>query len=266
MKLQCQYGIPGLTFEAAKGRQHSSEELHAIHDSVKEVVEPHARKLLEDYGLSESAPLYSRSADGACLRENFVTEARNVLSGYMLVPVVTEAFVQHSGKAPDRRKPQLLPVTCSREPYDGLVYSLEVEKWHYYVSGGAVVHNSVKGAEWRDVTVVMAPGKFPIELKPSKDEAPPTPEESEAHLQAERNLGYVALTRAAESLTVLCPPQGKNVGLSRFVVEAGLTVGQNVEIPEGTEEISKTASTWVDHGLDVEYISNLADTAASYSR
>jgi superfamily I DNA/RNA helicase len=129
----------------------------------------------------------------------------------------------------------------------------------------STVH-SVKGAEWRDVTVVMAPGKFPIELKPSKDDAPPTPEEMEAHLQAERNLGYVALTRAAESLTVLCPPQGKHTGLSRFVIEAGLTVGQNVESPEGTEGAAKTASTWVDHGLDVEYISNLAEVPASYAR
>ena len=29
------------------------------------------------------------------------------------------------------------------EHYDGIVYSLDVERWHHYISGGAIVHNCV---------------------------------------------------------------------------------------------------------------------------
>jgi superfamily I DNA/RNA helicase len=120
----------------------------------------------------------------------------------------------------------------------------------------------VKGAEWRDVTVVMTPGVFPMERKPKPGEDPPSEEEEAANLVAERNLGYVALTRAGERLTVLCPPNQKKRGVSRFVTEAGLSVGENVVIPEAPaggaiEEPIKTAS-WSDYGLSAEYINMLA--------
>jgi superfamily I DNA/RNA helicase len=125
----------------------------------------------------------------------------------------------------------------------------------------STVH-SVKGAEWRDVTVVMTPGVFPMERKPKPGEDPPSEEEEAANLVAERNLGYVALTRAGERLTVLCPPNQKKRGVSRFVTEAGLSVGENVVIPEAPaggaiEEPIKTAS-WSDYGLSAEYINMLA--------
>ena len=134
----------------------------------------------------------------------------------------------------------------------------------------ATVHGT-KGAEWRDVTVVMAPGKFPMKRRVENGENPPTAEKIEAEMSFERNLGYVAMTRAAESLNILCPPQGKNTGLSQFVTEAGLHYGQNVEIPdsETSEEpsIEKTASTWEASSLNIEYLNQLADiTAAHYGR
>jgi hypothetical protein len=39
--------------------------------------------------------------------------------------------------------PLWLPFTVASAPYSGVVYSLDVERWHHYVSGGAVVHNCV---------------------------------------------------------------------------------------------------------------------------
>lgn len=105
----------------------------------------------------------------------------------------------------------------------------------------STVH-SVKGSEWKNVTVVMAPGKFPMERKPKPDEPPPTPEELEAQLKAERNLAYVALTRAAMNLEILCPqervkkfPGDTQPVLSMFVHEAGLVPGENVP-KQGAEE------------------------------
>ncbi len=91
----------------------------------------------------------------------------------------------------------------------------------------STVH-SVKGAEWKNVFVSMPEGKFPIKRKPNPDDPPPDPIEEQKKLEAERNLGYVALTRASHNLTVVCPKAGKKGGPSQFVWEAGLKVGENV--------------------------------------
>jgi superfamily I DNA/RNA helicase len=106
----------------------------------------------------------------------------------------------------------------------------------------STVH-SVKGAQWSNVTVSMPAGIFPLERKPKEDEPPPDPEQEAARMKAERNLAYVALTRAAVNLEVTCPK-----GISSFVFEAGLKVGENVPKPGADQpEASLTASTeeWI---------------------
>lgn len=100
----------------------------------------------------------------------------------------------------------------------------------------STVH-SVKGAEWPNVSVLMPKGIFPMERKPKPDEPPPDPEQETARIKAERNLAYVALTRAAVNLEVICPG---DKGISPFVGEAGLSVGQNV--PKLSTPDLKTAS------------------------
>lgn len=101
--------------------------------------------------------------------------------------------------------------------------------------------HSVKGAEWTNTFVQMPKGKFPIE-KPRKEgeeeELPPEvqarkAQKEQAELEAERRLAYVALTRAAKNLTVVCPSivGGRKAGPSFFVSEAGLVSGENV--PKG---------------------------------
>lgn len=103
----------------------------------------------------------------------------------------------------------------------------------------STVHK-VKGLEWKNVTVLMPRGKFPMEPKRKPDDPPPSPEEEAERLKAERNLAYVALTRAAVNLEVTCPK-----GISRFVYDAGLAVGENVPKPEMAEEapaVEKQAS------------------------
>jgi len=91
--------------------------------------------------------------------------------------------------------------------------------------------HSTKGAEWTDVSLLMPKGVFPREARPRPLKINEVPEEQlmspGAQLEAERRLGYVGLTRAKQSLTVLCPG-----GLSQFVGEAGLQPGQNVPKPE----------------------------------
>lgn len=82
--------------------------------------------------------------------------------------------------------------------------------------------HSVKGAQWKNCYVSMPKGKFPFEPPSKPGEPPPPPNKEE--LESERRLAYVALTRAAVNLTVICPKVvgGKAAGVSPFVGEAGL--------------------------------------------
>lgn len=240
--IQAQWGIPGLTFEIAKGREIALPDLHAIHDSLKHIVVDRAVKLLESYGLSAQVPLYRRGAGVRnSFNKGFLIEARNVLSGYMAIPVVNDRFTNRVGKHNERFRPDWLPVYVTKAPYSGDVYSLRVLPHSTYISGGAAVGNSVKGAEWNTVAVMMPKGIFPFEPKRKPDEPPPDPIEEEARMKAERNLAYVALTRAAVNLEISCPLQN---GMSPFVFQAGLQVGENVPKPgmDSQETVKEAAA------------------------
>lgn len=108
--------------------------------------------------------------------------------------------------------------------------------------------HSVKGAQWRNCYVSMPRGKFPFTPPQKPGAPPPPPEQVEEEMASERRLGYVALTRAAKNLTILCPASvgGKAAGVSPFVGEAGLKVGENVTKP-GAEtadaEVDETIKT-----------------------
>lgn len=109
----------------------------------------------------------------------------------------------------------------------------------------STVH-SVKGLEWPNVTVTMPGNKFPAPLLGDKDF---TAEEQEAHMEAERNLAYVALTRAAKNLQVIAPSfiGGKRAKPSQFIEEAGLRPGENVQRPASPdEEILPPTTDWSD--------------------
>ena len=101
--------------------------------------------------------------------------------------------------------------------------------------------HSVKGLEWPNAFVQMPAGKFPFEKPRDKNEPPPTEDElkQEAEdLETERRLAYVAMTRAADNLTIICPSKvgGQPAGISPFVFEAGLKEGENVDRPPEAED------------------------------
>lgn len=248
VRIQSLFGIPGTTFEATKTRSITSAQLHLMHESVKHAVAPRAKALLAEFGLSPDHPLYHGGSDRECdKRESFTIQARNCLSGYMLLPVVSESFVQPSGTRETWTKPEWHLVAVSSTPFEGDVFSLVVWPHHFYVSGGAIVHNSVKGAQWKTTFVQMPKGKFPIMFKPKPGEPPPDPEKEKERIEDERRLAYVALTRAAKNLRVLCPKGvgGKPAGISEFVDEAELNLGENVQKAEGADTgLPKEASLY----------------------
>ncbi len=138
--------------------------------------------------------------------------------------------------------------------------SYDLDKWKGDTPPPAVylgtVH-SVKGAQWPYVTVQMTKGRFPMEprVDPNEEVTPERQAEMDAELEAYRRLGYVALTRASKDLRVVAPAEygGKPAGMSRFLGEAGLTLGENV--PTGAE-VAKTADRFVE---DRSFVEDLAE-------
>lgn len=114
--------------------------------------------------------------------------------------------------------------------------------------------HSTKGAQWPNVYVQMPKGRFPMEprKKDGEDREPATPDEiaeQAAELESERRLAYVALTRPSKNLRIVAPAQiqGKPAGMSRFLSEAGLGLGENVP-KDG--EVAKMAKFFVEDGDD----------------
>jgi superfamily I DNA/RNA helicase len=116
----------------------------------------------------------------------------------------------------------------------------------------------------------MPRGKFPPVRKPRPDEPPPDPADESEKMKAERNLAYVALTRAAVNLEVLCPMVSGSMqaGISPFVFEAGLKVGENVPKGEVFESGEKTAAVESVDPYVIETLERFADEipVASYDR
>jgi hypothetical protein len=201
--------LPGLAFEANKGNRLTSKDLARIHDTASASVRPRAQRLLFEKGLLTDAPLYRRGPGRWNLRGYFVTEAANLVALTGRVEMLT---LDAGNKGVGQR------ARVSAEPYRGPVYGLDMPPHHYYVSGGAVVHNSAKGAEAQVVVVLGCEEQ----LLPSwQSLASPDPEA----LCEERRLFYVAATRAKDRLilTHVRTRGGRDTaGPSRFLYEAGL--------------------------------------------
>lgn len=135
------YRVPDLTFEAhvRNSNQLSSMDLHGIWNRIES--EPQAKDLLDAFGRDERWPLWSERPIGKLqrrrqggARNRWEIRAANLLADVMEIP--TDPGVGQ------------LPLWCpvseiAEEPYAGQVFSLNVEPWHYYISGNAIVHNCV---------------------------------------------------------------------------------------------------------------------------
>ena len=202
---QAGYGIPGITFRSAKNRKLSNQQLEEIHESTKDIVGRRVKKLFRETNLQENQPLYTRAAlDGDEDKKKtaghiFTTAAGNLtpLSGRIKALIPKTEFLERR----ERKKngnPTLMTATVSLEDFNGTVYGLDVPPYHHYISGGAVVHNSVKGAE-ADVVYL-----FPDISRAGMGEWQGTVEQKASVYR----LFYVAMTRAKDTL-VLAEPSGK---------------------------------------------------------
>lgn len=201
-------GVPGITFQPARGRSLDAKTLHEIHSETSDVVEPRAREYIRSVGLVESQPLYTRATGTGFGKRNmrgvFETAAANlcVLDGLVEMLVASERFeliVAGGGKA--RLEPLYLTARVSSHPYSGPVFGLDVVPLHRYVSGGAVVHNSVKGGEADRVVL------FP-DLSPAGWQEWTGKEDGQDSI---RRMFYVGMTRARSELFLAGASSGQSV-------------------------------------------------------
>ncbi len=182
------YKVPDLNFECqARNENHvGTSGLHEIWEQIDS--QPGALLLLAAMGLSPDWPMWSFNGEGrrirqSGLRNRWTVRAANLLPDYMEIPT-DPGYGQ---------EPVWRPFTIARSHYSGQVYSLDVERWHHYVSGGAVVHNCV----------VLFP-----DLSPAGYREWTTPGDAQDSV---RRMVYVGMTRAREAL-YWAQPCGLSIG------------------------------------------------------
>lgn len=135
--VQVEYGIPGVTFRPVNSEVVLTEEvLDSLWQQLGNTLnKERAEKCLTDFGRELAYPLYSRysSTHLTRVRTPVVVHACNLVDGMLML---VYQGLAHTNKATDYK-----PITISREPYNGMVYSLTVEKDHMYVADGIVTHN-----------------------------------------------------------------------------------------------------------------------------
>ena len=132
-KLSLEYGIPQISWKMWHGDLVKS--LYKVLGS--HALSERANKLLEDLHLRLDLPMFNHEkaqakSGGSCMS---LCEACNLLPAVMSVPV-------YYGKACCKKDELWKSFKVSREWYCGNVYSLDVPKYHTYVTkGGLTVHN-----------------------------------------------------------------------------------------------------------------------------
>jgi len=208
---QTKYGISGVPFRLTNGCKNSNmttEQAQAIHESCKKIARKRAHKMLGDLGQSIEHPLWERhvfkkanniplNPRKKSMRGLFEIRAMNFMSGYMEIPVPRKSFIENIRDV-KKRKPYLLLGFSTTEKYVGPVYGLDVKPYHFYISGGAIVHNSYKGTEADNVF-----------LYPDVSFASMKEMETQNGYDNICRLFYVGVTRAKENL-ILMPPLTSN--------------------------------------------------------
>lgn len=140
---QSQFGLPSLIFEQNMNLSPSAdpEFIHAVYSAIGDLI-PRAKDCLKWYGREWEFPLWEDHGSNNYIgRYSFVTEACNLISGFMQVRLFDNDT--HGG--------QWRVVRTSRRRYTGKVYGIQVEPTEggrrLYVANDIVSHNSIY--QWR---------------------------------------------------------------------------------------------------------------------
>src|SRR6266487_2015348 len=156
------YGIPELCFNSYQSKVFSQEMVEGVFRSLPDQ-EARAARCLEDHGRKLAFPIYTTnnmsgytSYTSMQQRQGrttlFETQACNLIPGYMAIPIAPDHV------AYDSRLARWETISIKTELYSGIVYSLDIEKHHKYVSDGLVTCNSIyafAGASLRSMDEII---------------------------------------------------------------------------------------------------------------
>lgn len=151
-EITCKYGIPYThwetdRFEYQKEKVHfrTKEDIEVLYNSLDlNQLYANACKCLLDYGRRINYPLIilDNRIDAMSCRVTSKVNACNLIAGLMEVPI---PFEKYNGIETFKWSPI---EKIERNYFEGLVYSLEVEKYEHYIADGIVVHNCLYG--WKE--------------------------------------------------------------------------------------------------------------------
>jgi hypothetical protein len=145
--LATRYGIPYTHWTIERGiertpTQRTEENVEWLYGQIdSEALTASAYRLLKDYGRAADYPLITADTgrNKFSRRVTAKINACNLMPGLMMVPVPYEHWEG------DRTFDYLPIDAVETEEYDGMVYSLQVERFEHYIADGIVTHNCLFG-------------------------------------------------------------------------------------------------------------------------
>ncbi len=138
-RVSCLYGIPTLCFNAPNT---SPEYLVALTKMYSFLPNVHEASIncLADHGRDLDFPIWQRLERG--INADFGKRMPTIMAACNLLPEVMQLPVPIGGKEFEWRK-----FKVDRKQFEGVVYSLDVDRHHHYLADGLITHNSIY--EWR---------------------------------------------------------------------------------------------------------------------
>ncbi len=140
--VSAKFGLPQVVFRTFNTAKHYTQ---TVIDHIYQELYPQAEsaiRCLEAHGRKLQYPIYDlkqRQRQGRSTL--FETQACNLISDYMAIPVAPEEINLTNRCSIDNWQ----PITVESDYYSGKVYSLNVKKHHKYVADGLVTCNSIFG-------------------------------------------------------------------------------------------------------------------------
>ena len=149
------FGIPQISWS----KWHTEKMQNTVYNNINHLTTK-AKALLESVGKDIDYPLFNHEkinakSGGTCLS---LCEAVNLIPEIMSVPV-------YQGKSHADKETLWQSFSVDKEYYEGYVYSMNVPKYHTYVTdGGLTVHNCIYGYSGARADVLIDLAKrFPVE-------------------------------------------------------------------------------------------------------
>lgn len=148
--LAVKYGIPYTHWEVERGMAvtenvRNEKQIADIYKALDlELLKDNAYRLLHDFGRSERFPLITKLTVG----QRFSTRVTAKINACNLIPELMQVPIPTGNGKDNPNFTWEVIEKVDFEPFDGMVYSIAVEKHHHYISDGIITHNCLYG--WRE--------------------------------------------------------------------------------------------------------------------